>query len=279
MSSRKTKVLKLLAHILVPAIFAVLGYLMLYLGLKPVWKLASAAAAVLASDSAPDFEPSLDNIYDPYHRDTPEQNAGVTVSETPAATPEPHGPYTLPPETPQPAETPGPTEDAPVQTHRPWIHHDGPISVADIRLPDVGTRYGHLYGFSIGLSAPVYYGDSNLILRYGVGQSTTSFMPGFGRIILISGHNTTFFKCLKNIAVGDEIIFDTNYETYTYRIYRVEVMESTALYHLLDRQLFGEQRENLVIYTCYPFHAVVGKKHLRLVAFGERIEGADVIWR
>lgn len=259
-----------------PAIFGILGYVLLYVGLKPVWNVVSAAGAMLAADNAPDFVPGLKDIYN-----SDDGRNIETVTETPApnetefatnaSTDGPSG---------TPAPSPASTEDAPAApSHRPWKHHDGPLNIREIVVPNVGERYGHLYGYRIGLDAPVYYGDTNLILRYGVGQFRGSFTPGFGRLILLSGHNTTFFRCLKYIEVGDEIIFDTNYETYKYRIFRVEVMEAAALRDLLEARYYLDPHETLVMYTCYPFHAIVGTKHLRLVAFGERIEGCDIIWR
>lgn len=277
MAGSRKKALKLLAFILMPAIFGLLGYVLLYFGLRPVWNVVSAAGAMLAADSAPDFVPGLNDIYNNGEGDNKD---AYIETEAPAQTglepsPTPSGPE----ETPEPSEDPNTPDTTAAPSHRPWKHHDGPLNIRDIVVPNVGDRYGHLYGYRIGLDAPVYYGDTNLILRYGVGQFRGSFTPGFGRLILLSGHNTTFFKCLKYIEVGDEIIFDTNYETYKYRIFRVEVMEAAALRDLLESSYYLDQHETLIMYTCYPFHAVVGTKHLRLVVFGERIEGCDIIWR
>ncbi len=278
MAGSSRKVLKLLALVLVPAIFGILGYLILYFGFRPVWSVVSAAGAMLSVDNAPNFVPGLKDIYDTdegRNREGQHTAAPVGTETENAVQPTP----SLPAETPEPSADPSETAPAPTPSHRPWLHHDGPLNIRDIVVPEFGTRYGHLYGFRIGLNAPVYYGDSNVILRYGVGQYRGSFTPGFGRLILLSGHNTTFFKCLRNIQEGDEIIFDTNYETYKYRIYRVEVMESSTLSALLESKYYLDPHETLIMYTCYPFHAIVGTKHQRLVVFGERIEGCDIIWR
>lgn len=246
MTKTVKKTLKLLAFVLVPAIFGIIGYVLLYVGFRPVWSIAAATASMLAVESTPNFNPELSDIYDP--------NAPKPVVDTtpnPDATPDPGA-----------AETPEPK-----------------IPVAQIRLPDLGQRYANLSCERIGLDAPVFWGNSNEILRSGAGQYWGSFMPGFGRVILISAHNTTYFKCLQYMEEGDLVIMDTNYETYVYRIYRIEVFNENDLEALLDSTMFAEEKETLVMYTCYPFHAISGRKTDRLVVFGERIEGKDVQWR
>lgn len=152
------------------------------------------------------------------------------------------------------------------------------ISIEDIDLPGKGDHYGNLVCERIGLDSPVYRGDTNSILRSGAGHSQSSFFPGFGRVIIICAHNTTFFKPLQNIEEGDIITFDTNYETYKYNVTSVKVMHENDLGKKMDDMLL-EEKETLMLYTCYPFHAISGRKTKRLVVLGERIEGADVKWR
>ena len=246
MAERKNNVIKLLAYFLVPAFFACLCYVLLYVGFRPVIDLVSAGASLLMSDSVPNFNPELTDIYDP--------NAKKAADE-----------IVQPSETPEPGATPDPVTPK--------------IPISAITFPKLGQRYGNLTCDRIGLDSPVYWGDSNDVLRNGAGQYWGSFLPGFGRVILISAHNTTYFKCLQNIQVDDIITFDTNYDTYKYVIFSVEVMEETELDRLMEKQYFLDENETLILYTCYPFHAISGRKHKRLVAFGIRLEGMDVQWR
>ena len=247
MAENAKRTIKLLAYIFVPAIFGVIGYVLLYVGFRPVWDIAKATASMLTVESTPNFNPQLSDIYDP--------NAKHSIEPA------------------QPTQSPDATP-SPDSTHAPSV-----IPISQIRLPDIGQRYGNLNCDRIGLDAPVFWGDTNEILRNGVGQYRATFLPGFGRVILISGHNTTFFKCLQYMEEGDLIVFDTNYETYVYRVYRIEVFNENDLAALMNNTMFAEERETLVIYTCYPFHAISGRKTDRLVVFGERIEGKDVQWR
>lgn len=164
------------------------------------------------------------------------------------------------------------------QADKLQTEEDNVIAVEDIDFPDTGDHYGNLTCERISLEAPVYWGDTNKILRSGAGQSEASLLPGFGRAIIICAHNTTHFKPLKNIEEGDVITFDTNYDTYKYNVTSVEVLNENVLSKKLD-DMYLEEKETLLLYTCYPFHAISGRKTDRLVVLGERIEGKDVKWK
>lgn len=151
------------------------------------------------------------------------------------------------------------------------------IHAEDVVEPKHGEHYGKLTCERIKLNAPVYWGDDNRILRSGAGQYEISSLPGYGEAIIICAHNNTFFKPLQKMEEGDVITFDTNYDTYQYRVTEVSVIGEDDLAKRFDSML-GENKETLLLYTCYPFHAISGRKTKRLCAFGERIEGADVIW-
>ncbi len=155
---------------------------------------------------------------------------------------------------------------------------EGFISGRDIEFPDSGSQYGQIYCERIGLDAPVYWYDSDEILSYGVGQSLASMLPGFGSAIILSAHNTTYFKCLQDIEVGDTIQFETNYCDYEYQVTNVQVYDENELWTLLSEKGLQEEEE-LIMYTCYPFHAISGRKTQRLTVFAKRTSGLDVKWR
>ena len=157
-------------------------------------------------------------------------------------------------------------------TAREYIH------INDIEFPLSGTHYAQLVCDRIKLDAPVYWNDTSDILRYGVGQYLGSFLPGFGRLIVLSGHNNTFFAPLKDIKKNDTIEYHTNYGDYKYRVTDVQIMNEKDLQKYIYAHLLDEE-EVLILYTCYPFEAMAGRKTDRLTVFAERIEGYDVKWR
>lgn len=223
MSSHRSK--KLLAYFIVPVVFCLLGYFLLWVALLPVWSMASTYLSFLVSDHAPNFNTELSQLYDP--------NAIKSDADV--------------------------------------------IPGSEVEFPLSGSQYGQITCDAIGLDAPVYWYDTEDILAYGVGQSLVSLLPGFGRVIILSGHNTTFFACLQDAAVGNVIDFHTNYCDYQYTVTNVQVYNETELETLL-LQKAKDQREELIMYTCYPFHAITGRKTDRLVVFANRTAGKDVDW-
>ena len=152
------------------------------------------------------------------------------------------------------------------------------IDVHDTQFPDSGSQYGQLTCENAGLDAPVYWDDTYEILRKGAGQYTGTMLPGYGRMILLSAHNTSHFRPLRDLEVGDIITFDTNYCTYEYEVTEIQVynemdLERWVLDHILDEE------EVLVMYTCWPFEFQAGRKTDRLTVKAKRISGYDVKWR
>ncbi len=152
------------------------------------------------------------------------------------------------------------------------------VDARDIKFPLSGEQYGKISCERIGLDAPVYWYDSDDILEVGAGQSLISLLPGFGRSIILAGHNTTFFNCLQNIQVGDVIKFGTNYGDYEYTITSLKPIMAADLEKLLLNTV-GREQEELILYTCYPFYPTVDQVEDRFVVFANRTAGPDVKWK
>lgn len=147
------------------------------------------------------------------------------------------------------------------------------VSTSNVNLPVFGEQYGQITCERIGLDAPVYFGDDNDILRVGAGQYIGSFLPGYGRLIMLCAHNTTFFRPLQIIEAGDIIVFKTSYGVYQYQVSRTDIKDhnDSSAYDLL------KEEEELIMYTCYPFETMVGTKTDRLFVYCEKISGPTVI--
>lgn len=148
----------------------------------------------------------------------------------------------------------------------------------DAQLPDAGDYYAHLYCERIGLDAPVYWYDTPDILNAGVGQSIASKPPGYGRMVLLSAHDTTFFRCLEYVQAGDVIHMDTNYYKYEYTVTNVEILNEDVLTSRLNSQMINEE-EQLVMYTCWPFYLITTRKTDRLVVTAKPTKALNVKWR
>lgn len=146
------------------------------------------------------------------------------------------------------------------------------IPLSEVQWPVFGDLYGELTCEAAGIDAPVYFGDNSDILREGVGTYIGSFIPGYGRPILLSGHDTTYFLPLQYVEVGNVFTFKTSYAVYEYKVTNIEISDHNdfTAYDL------GLDSEQLIMYTCYPFEKMVGRKTDRLFIYAERISGPDL---
>lgn len=138
-----------------------------------------------------------------------------------------------------------------------------------VKYPAYGTRYGTFKIDSIDLSLPLYYGDTLKILRYGVGHYAGSYFPGEGGSIIMPAHNNPgIFNRLDEVKVGDTIVIEANYGTFTYKVTEYKVVNEKDL----DAFPIQDEKELLIAYTCYPLHRrVVGRKTERYVVYAEKI--------
>ena len=139
-----------------------------------------------------------------------------------------------------------------------------------------GAAYADLSCERLGVYGTVFWDDTYEIYRSGIGQDMASRPPGFGRMILLSAHNTTHFLPLENAVEGDVFRMTTPYGEFAYEINRIEVINEFVLGDLL-MEMVQEHGEVLVLYTCWPNDDYYGHKPDRLVLFGRKIEGPVVI--
>jgi sortase A len=134
---------------------------------------------------------------------------------------------------------------------------------SEVQVPEPDTQYGTIDCERIALSAPVYYGDSETVLQNGVGQFALSGLPGEGKPILMSAHDSTYFAPLEQVAVGDVITITTNNGEYHYSVGTTRIADEadTTAYDLT------QDKEQLILYTCYPFGQLVGKRSERFFVY------------
>ncbi len=158
------------------------------------------------------------------------------------------------------------------------INGDPYMMIEEAGFPNAGDYYAHLDCERIGLDSPVYWYDTPDILNAGAGQSIASKPPGFGRLVLLSAHDTTFFRCLEYVQVGDVIKLNTNYFDYEYTVTNVEILNEDVLSKRLAGQMLAEE-EQLVLYTCWPFTLISTRKTDRFVVTAKPTKALNVKWR
>ncbi|MBQ6381573.1 MAG: class D sortase [Clostridia bacterium] len=145
-------------------------------------------------------------------------------------------------------------------------------NITEVTLPKFNQQYAEIKCADIGLEAPVFWGDSDMILRSGVGTYMASSLPGYGTGILMSAHNTTYFKGLKDVKTGDVISLTTTYAKFAYRVSDIKVLDADDA-NAVD---FLSKTEQLVLYTCYPFQPFSAVSEQRLFVYCDKVAGPSV---
>ena len=134
-----------------------------------------------------------------------------------------------------------------------------------------GALIGRLEIPRLSLSTIVLQGDSDQVLRKGVGHIPSTALPGGSGNVAIAGHRDTFFRALENIRRDDDITLATTAGTYHYRVDSLQVVRPN------DTQVLApSDRPSLTLVTCYPFH-FVGSAPNRYIVHAQEIEPSRVV--
>jgi LPXTG-site transpeptidase (sortase) family protein len=118
----------------------------------------------------------------------------------------------------------------------------------------------------LGLSAVVLHGSDAHTLRLGLGHIENTPVPGESGNVAIAGHRDSFFRPLRNVHVGDDILLDTSEERLHYRVSLLRVV------HADDTGVIGPTPDaTLTLVTCYPFW-FIGQAPDRFVVRATRVE-------
>ena len=122
------------------------------------------------------------------------------------------------------------------------------------KYPSYASNYAILKIDKLDVENNVYFGDIASILSLGIGHSTWSEMPTEGGAVVYSGHNReNMLKNLKDIKIGEKIIVDTSYATCVYQVAKIKILNDSEV----DKLTKIDNKETLILYTCYPFDTYV----------------------
>jgi sortase A len=124
---------------------------------------------------------------------------------------------------------------------------------------------------SIGLTAMVEEGTGRQTLQRGVGHIAGTSLLGQSGNIGLAGHRDTFFRKLRNIHEGDEIILTTLAGATVYRVELISIVEPQ------ESSVLRDSGENLLtLVTCYPF-SFVGPSPKRFVVRARQVPAATAV--
>ena len=146
------------------------------------------------------------------------------------------------------------------------------VPESEVQMPVYGTHYANLEIAAVSVKDKLYFGDSKAALDKGLGQYIGSSLPGYGRPILIGGHNNASFGKLQYVKVGDVVTITTSYGLFTYKITstRIALDTDTSAYDL------SQNKEQLILYTCYPF-STLGLTSKRFFVYADKVTGPAII--
>jgi sortase A len=156
-----------------------------------------------------------------------------------------------------PAPPPRPTDTPPAR-----LLAEGPVDVSlwsDVRVKEwkeslAADRRAPLALLRVprlGIDVPVLEGTDDLTLNRGAGWIEGTARPGEAGNVGVSAHRDGFFRGLKDVVVGDEIVLETPRDTARYEVAWTKIVDPDDV-SVLDET--GGAAVTLV--TCYPFYYV-----------------------
>src|SRR5438477_2947264 len=92
-----------------------------------------------------------------------------------------------------------------------------------------GTPLGELSIPRLGISVVVLEGSDDHTLQRGLGHIETTPLPGESGNVAIAGHRDSFFRPLRKVQVGDDILLDTPGERVHYRVSSFRVVDPSEV--------------------------------------------------
>ncbi|MCW8872140.1 MAG: class D sortase [Xanthomonadales bacterium] len=103
----------------------------------------------------------------------------------------------------------------------------------------------------LGIQVPVYDGTDDFNLNRGVGRiEGTAMVSGEGNLG-VAGHRDSFFRGLKDIAIGDAIDLLTMNGKEFYTVSSIEIVDPGDVWVLAP-----SETKTITLVTCYPFYYV-----------------------
>lgn len=127
--------------------------------------------------------------------------------------------------------------------------YSGIIKASGFEYPTYGSHFANITVDGTKINAPVYFGDDNDLLKKGACLSFYTSVPGYGKLVMISAHNYTFFRDLQPSAkIGGLVHIETNYGSYVYKIFNMKLTskDDSSAY----TSYFEKDEEYLILYSC-----------------------------
>jgi sortase A len=145
------------------------------------------------------------------------------------------------------------------------------------RPPD-GSILGRVQIARLNISAVVREGVSADTLSRAVGHVPSTSLPGKPGNFAIAAHRDTLFRALKNIRLGDSVLFQSSTGSYVYRVIATQIVKPSDVSVLRSdggptlQQVADRPTRLLTMITCYPFN-YIGAAPQRFIVQAAAVDG------
>jgi sortase A len=140
-----------------------------------------------------------------------------------------------------------------------------PLQTVLAQRPEDGEKIGTLSIPKLKQSFPIFHGDSEQILKKGIGHVKGTSLPGEASNSVLAGHRDTFFRHLDQLKVGDKLIVNRSESFYMYKIKKIRIVDKDDKTVIVPRP-----KSTLTLTTCYPF-TYIGPAPQRYIVEAELI--------
>ncbi|ALS37637.1 sortase [Enterococcus rotai] len=228
------------AFIYMPLLFMFFGYLIIYIIGAPVINFATSAVELISLNDAPDFEQKGTNLFEQRNATKEQTTSGKVTDKSVDQTTE--------------QTTDLVDQESKAAANGNEVTKTGDLASSSMIYPVGGDQFGEVVIDKVGINEPLYYGDSEEILRLGAGQYIGSMIPGDLGATLIGGHNLPSFGKIYYLEPGDQVEVHTHYGDYTYQVTEVKVANYKD--SAINTKLGDRSKRSLILYTCYPLDAI-----------------------
>lgn len=142
------------------------------------------------------------------------------------------------------------------------------VSLSAAPAASIGEPIGWLEIPRIGMSAGVVHGDSDALLKTGIGHLPDTPLPWSGGNSALAGHRDTFFRPLRHVRPDDIVHLKTRHGNFRYRVRETLIVDPEDVW-VLD----STPAPMLTLITCYPFD-YIGYAPRRFIVRAERVDVA-----
>ncbi len=126
------------------------------------------------------------------------------------------------------------------------------LKFSEIDYPSAGDCFGTISIPVVDTTMDLYMGDTNKILRKGVGLFYGSYLPGYEGKSIMCGHNSTGYLAdlvtyaKSNSMIGEQILVNTTYGDYVYEIYETKILDNEDTTYFTT----SYDTSTLILYSC-----------------------------